>query len=164
MEISLIHRVVNGYQKFADIFYQIIQFACKLLFIGMVFSVSYAVFGRFILSNTPKWSEEIGILCMVWICFLTAALAIRDGIHIRMTIIEFLLPKKVCQVLHFLSYIILLALSIIWTIYGGQVIGLTLVAKMPSTQLPMAVLYGSVGVSGAIGIFMALSRLLKGDW
>lgn len=164
MNKKLCGKLVNRYQSFSDIIYKIILIACKVLFIGMVFSVTYAVVGRFILRSTPKWCEETGILCMVWICFLSATMAIRDGAHIRMTILEYVFPKKVSQYLHFQSYVVLLILSVIWTIYGKQVIELTLVPKMPSTQLPMAVLFGSVFVSGVLGIIMSLSRLLKGGW
>jgi TRAP-type C4-dicarboxylate transport system permease small subunit len=130
----------------------------------MVLSVSIAVFGRFVLQKTPRWTEELGILCLVWLCFLTSAMAIKDGIHIRMTLLDYVLPKRICKVLHCLSYIALLALSIVCMVVGIQAIELTLLTKLPATHLSSAFLYGSVGVAACLSIFMAISRLLKGEW
>ena len=164
MESGVLRRAANAYLKFADVVYKCVLFLSKVITIAMVASVSYAVVGRFLLPRTPRWCEEVGILCMVWICFLMASLAIRDGIHIRMTILEYVLPKKVSQALHFLSYVVLLALSAVWIVAGWEVVEMTRIPKMPSTQFPMAVLYGSVLASGVLGVIMSLARLLRGGW
>ncbi len=147
--------------KITNTIYYGIEIICKLLFIVMVFSISYAVFGRFVLKSAPRWCEELGILCMVWICFLSSTLAIKDGTHIRMTLLEVFLPKSICHKLHLFSYIGILAISIIWMIYGYQVVLLSLVPRMPSTQLSMAWLYSTVMVTGFCGIIMSISKLLE---
>ncbi len=164
MESSPVRQLVDMYQKFTDCIYALIRMVSKTLCIVMVISVSYAVVGRFILRSTPRWCEEVGILCMVWLCFLTATMSIRDGIHIRMNILEYIVPASVTKFLHFLSYVVLLVLSAVWIVAGWEVVELTLIPKMPSTQFPMAVLYSSVFVSGILGVIMSLSRLLRGGW
>jgi TRAP-type C4-dicarboxylate transport system permease small subunit len=156
--------IIQGYQKFADGVYILIQWLCKIIIIIMVASVTIAVVGRYVFRFTPKWCEETGILCMVWVCFLSATLAIKDGIHIRMTIFEYFIPQKATKALHCFAYIFLLALHIAWIIAGWQLIEITIVPRMPSTQLPQATLYGSVFVMGIFGVIMSLSRLFKGEW
>ena len=155
---------IAAYQKFADVVYLCIRGLCKIICAVMVLSVFYAVLGRFILPTTPRWCEEVGILCMVWICFLASTLAIRDGIHVRMDILNYVLPKAVSKALHALSYVALLVLCLVWIFAGWEVIDMTLIPKMPSTQLPQAILYGSVFASGILGAIMSLSRLLRGGW
>ena len=156
--------ILDYYQMFADMVYKLSLILNKILFIIMIFSISYAVIGRLVLHTSPRWCEETGILCMVWMCFLTAAMAIRDGIHIRMTLLEYFLPPKIKKALHIFAYIFLLVLNIIWIFAGWQVVQLTLIPKMPATQFPMAVLFSSVFVSAFLGIIMTVSRLIKGGW
>jgi TRAP-type C4-dicarboxylate transport system permease small subunit len=91
-------------------------------------------------------------------------MAIRDGIHIRMTLLEYILPYKIQKLLHFFAYVVLLALHLAWVFAGWQVVQLTLIPKMPATQFSMAVLFSSVFVSAALGIIMTVSRLIKGEW
>ena len=54
---------------------------CVLLFSVMVFSVSYGVIGRYIpFIRNPRWTQELAILCMVWLCFVSAGDAIKNGL------------------------------------------------------------------------------------
>lgn len=156
--------LIAAYQKFTDVVYAGIKIFSKALCGVMVLSVFYAVIGRFVLKATPRWCEEIGILCMVWICFLSSTLAIRDGIHVRMDIINFVIPKPAAKFLHALSYVLLLILCSVWIYAGADVVEMTLIPRMPSTQFPQAVLYSSVFASGVLGVIMCVSRLLKGGW
>ncbi len=155
---------IAAYQKFAGAVYVFIRILCKIICGVMVASVFYAVVGRFVLSSTPRWCEEVGILCMVWICFLSSTMAIRDGIHVRMDILDVVLPKWLSKTLHCLAYVLLLILCAIWMYAGWEVVEMTMRARMPSTRLPQAVLYGSVFASGVFGAIMTVSRLLRGDW
>lgn len=159
-----IKKICGIYNIFADRLYTVVETAGKLLFIIMVGAVSAAVFGRFVLRATPQWSEETGIICMVWLCFLSAALAVRDGSHIRMTVISYIFSAKACKVFHFASYVLIFILNVIWMVYGGEIIELTVKTRMPSTGFPMAVLFGSVGISGGIGALLSLARLTRGNW
>ena len=156
--------IKKGYLAVSDRIYIVVRSLCKLLLLIMTLSVSYAFVGRFIIKKTPSWCEELGILCMVWVGLLSSALAIRDGIHIRMTVINYIFSDKVCKTMHFCSYVVLLILNIVWVKYGVQVISLTFRTKMTALQLPQSVLYGSVAVVGVIGIVMTLARMVKGEW
>ena len=50
---------------------------CVGIFGIMVFSVSYGVLGRYLpFVKNPRWTQELAILCMVWLCFLGAGYAV----------------------------------------------------------------------------------------
>lgn len=138
---------------------------CIALFAVMVFSVAYGVIGRYIpFIRNPRWTQELAILCMVWICFVSSGYAIKNGFHVRMTIFVGLFPKKVEQTFHMLSYVLLLAVNLFWIIYGSQLMGLTHAARMAATGWPMSLTYLSVVAGGVYGAAMALYRLIKGGW
>ena len=138
---------------------------CVLVFAVMVFAVSYGVIGRYLpFVRNPRWTQELGILCMVWLCFLSAGFAIKEGLHVRMSIINYLVPKKLASFFHGCAYVLLLVINGVWVVYGIQLMQLTKMAKMSATRWPMSIIYLSVVICGIYGAAMSVYRLMKGGF
>lgn len=138
---------------------------CIAVFAIMVFSVSYGVIGRYLpFVRNPRWTQELGILCMVWLCFIGTGYAIKEGLHVRMNIINYLVPKRVASFFHGCAYGLLLVMNVAWVVYGIQLMQLTKMAKMSATRWPMGIIYLSVVIGGIYGAVMSLYRLLKGGF
>lgn len=138
---------------------------CVVIFAVMVFSVSYGVVGRYIpFIRNPRWTQELAILCMVWLCFLGAGYAIKEKLHVRMTVINFLVPKKIAVFLHRCAYLMLVLVNLMWIFYGFRLLELTKTAKMSATGWPMGITYFSVVIGGIYGAAMAVYRILKGGF
>ena len=104
----------------ADLISGIMIFVCIAFFTVMVFSVAYGVIGRYVpFIRNPRWTQELAILCMVWLCFVSSGYAIKNGLHVRMTILVNLFPAKVRAVITRLTYVLLLAVNVffcgLWT-------------------------------------------------
>ena len=152
-------------ERAADLISKGMMLLCMAVFTVMVFSVSYGVVGRYVsFIRNPRWTQELAILCMVWLCFLGAGYAIKEGLHVRMTIINFVVPKKVGQVLHMLAYVLLLIVNLFWIVYGIQLVAMTGTARMAATGWPLSLNYLSVVIGGFYGACMSLYRILKGGW
>lgn len=150
-------------ERAADLISRGMMLLCIAVFAVMVFSVSYGVVGRYIsFIHNPRWTQELAILCMVWLCFLGAGYAIKEGLHVRMTIINFLVPEKAGKVLHMLAYVLLLAVNVFWVVYGMQLVIATGTARMAATGWPLSLTYLSVVIGGFYGAAMSVYRLLKG--
>lgn len=149
--------------KIVDVISRIMMFVCVVFFAIMVFSVSYGVIGRYIpFIRNPRWTQELAILCMVWICFVSAGYAIKNGLHVRMTIITNLLPLHVRSIFDRGAYILLLAVNVFFVFYGMQLVKLTQRARMAATGWPMSLTYLSVVLGGIYGACMSLYRVIKG--
>ena len=55
--------------------------------------VSYQVFGRYVLNNTPTWAESLALLLVLYVTMLGCAVGVRDAGHIGMELIGPLLPQ-----------------------------------------------------------------------
>ncbi len=111
-------------EKFYSRFYNLIMFLCKIFLVADVVITSYAVLGRYIgkyipFMKDPAWSEEIVLTCMIYMAFLSAALAIRKQTHIRMTSFDEYLPVKVVQVLQLIGDFLVLGFALIMLYEGG---------------------------------------------
>ncbi len=164
-QIEVNKKVKSGLDKIAAGISNGMLILCVVVFAVMVFSVSYGVVGRYLpFVRNPRWTQELGILCMVWLCFLSSGYAIKEGLHVRMSIINYLVPKKLASVLHRGAYVLLLAINIIWVVYGIQLMQLTKMAKMSATRWPMSIIYLSVVIGGIYGAAMSVYRILKGGF
>lgn len=149
--------------KAANILSAVMLGVCIAIFCVMVFSVSYGVIGRYIpFIRNPRWTQELAILCMVWICFVSSGYAIKNGWHVRMTVIERLLPENLQRIMQIFAYVLLFVVNIFFIVYGKQLVVMTSRARMSATGWPLSITYLSVIVGGVYGAAMAFYRILKG--
>ena len=150
--------------RILDGIYAVLDVSCKLLLLAMVVIISYTVFGRFVINRTPTWGEELSIFCMVWLAVVGSSLAVRNGIHIRMTVIEYLIPKSFIPWFHKAAYLLILLVGIALLIAGltlydldrGSIIGaLGISRKWLALALP---------VGGLAHVLMVIARFRRGDW
>lgn len=140
-------------------FYQIIQWVCMFCLAGQVLIISYAVIGRFVLNHSPAWAEEISRVLMVWMSLLSAALAVKDGSHVRMTIFDKLFGKtglKIREII-FVAINIIFCGVLFWK--GIELVRQTHGTKLPGSGLPTSLLYGSVCVGGVCMTIMLIYEL-----
>ncbi len=153
----------TGFDIFADRFSRLMVGLCVCIFAVMVFSVSYGVVGRYLpFVRAPRWTQELAILCMVWLCFVGAGAAVKDGRHVRMTIIESIVPKSWIHPLRLFAYVVLVIVNLFWVVYGIQTTILSHASKMSATGWPLSVTYLSLVIGGLYGAVMAVYRIRKG--
>lgn len=151
---------MEGVTKFFDIVYNFFMLLCKIFFIGMVVVISYVVFGRYILSKTPSWGEELALLCMVYMSMISAALAIRNDTHIRMTLIDFILPKKVVEFAKCFAQVGIFIFSWFMIIYGWNFAILMGKSQMTGLRIKSMYLYMAIPIAGVALCLMEMERLI----
>ena len=150
-------------EKCFDKLYAVVMVLCKLFLIADVCITSYAVAGRYVgkwipFIKDPAWSEEIVLTCMVYMAFLSAALAIRRGTHIRMTSLDGYLPGKLIWVLDLVAYILVLAFSIV-LIYEGFNFSFMIGQRATYTSIPWLSKFWQFFPVPLAGIAMVLFQL-----
>lgn len=99
--------------------YHIVLVLCKVLLIADILITTMAVIGRYVsFIPDPSWSEEVVLTCMAYMAVLSAALAIRNKTHIRMTAFDRYLPRVVLLALDLISGLAILWLAIIMITEG----------------------------------------------
>lgn len=60
----------------------------------LVFSFGWLVFGRYVLNATPTWVEQVALLLVVAIAFLSTATNARAGVNLSVDIVPLMLPWR----------------------------------------------------------------------
>lgn len=148
--------------------YDVIMVLCKLLLIADVLITSYAVLGRYVgkyipFITDPAWSEEIVLTCMIYMSFLSAALAIRKQTHIRMTSLDPYLPVKLCQVLDLVADLLITGFAIVMVVMGFRY-SVTIGSRASYVSLPWLSrfwLYAPVPLAGIAILLFELEVITK---
>ncbi len=110
---------IDKFKPFYDVIYKIVLFICKILLIADILITSMSVVGRYVsFIPDPAWTEEIVLTLMAYMAMLSAALSIRSGTHIRMTAFDRYFPKKVIEILDFISSVFVMGLGFVMLIVG----------------------------------------------
>ena len=142
--------------RIIDILHGLINNLCRFFLVVMVGSVSYVVFGRFVLNSTPGWGEELGLFCMIWFSLLSVSMAFIDKSHLKMSIMEMMLKGRRLKVIDLIIYLVIVGFSIFMLIYGAKVTILTWPTVMPGMHVSRGLLYMSVPVSGFFNTLILL--------
>ncbi|MCB1758407.1 MAG: TRAP transporter small permease [Gammaproteobacteria bacterium] len=123
--------------------------------------IAWQVFGRFVLNDTPTWTESYSILLMGWFIFLGAAVGIREGYHLSFDVFLHLVPHKVKMVLHTFSDLIIIAFGSGMIVYGYQLAARTWQSTLPNIGLPGGVAFLAIICGGALMVLFSLERIAR---
>ena len=153
-------QVCGKIRPFYSAVYKVVMLLCKLMLIADILVTSWVVLQRFVPSIPPaNWGEEVILTLMVYMAVLSASLAIRRNAHIRMTLFDNKLPKKMIPFLDLFSDILVLILAFIMAFEG-----LKLANHIPGffialTWLPKFWQYFPISLAGFAMIFFEIERI-----
>lgn len=131
----------------------------KTVVLGVVIIISAQVVARKFLKNSIVWSEEVALLLMVWVAFITIAIGVAKNIHIRIELIYKHFPKKVKTLFTWFEYIVTLFVGLMLLVYGIKLVQVTLYSTLPTTKWPSFLLYLMIPVGGFFIIYCTLLHM-----
>lgn len=149
--IKRFYKIVNKLVEAASVFF----LAC------MVVVISIVVIGRYVFNYAPRWGEEIGLFCMVWFALLSATLAIFGDNHIKVTVIQHILPKKAVIALDLLVNLLLLGIMGFLFVKGVGLVAFTKNSLMGGSGISFMYLYAAVPVSAIFMLIATISNIKR---
>lgn len=127
----------------------------------MTLIIIYQIFTRNFLDFTPRWSEEVALLLLIWVAFIGIAIGFRDNLHIGVGLFVGLMPKSVQKKIDVLTKCLVVAMSMVFIYYGFKFTILMHGSLMAGTGLPQSVLYGAIPVSGILTLIYGIELFFK---
>lgn len=122
--------------------------------------VAWQVYSRYVLDDSPSWTEATSILIMAWFIFLGAAVGVRENFHMGFDVLLYVLPASGKVWLRSISDVATFAFGIGMVVYGWQLIVKTWPAPIPVLQLPGGFAYMPVTAGGALIALFTAERLV----
>jgi len=74
----------------------------------LIAAVSWQVFGRYVLNNTPTWAESLSLLLVLYVTMFGVAVGVRDSGHIGLESLLVLAPDWLRTKMEFLIHALIL--------------------------------------------------------
>lgn len=100
---------------FFDRTHQYGEIATAVCFIVLCLAVSIQVISRYFFNHAFGWGEEFPIFMFLWVSFLAAAVAYRDGSHLSVDFVVEKLPTKIKKIINYVN--LLLSLAFVFIIF-----------------------------------------------
>jgi len=140
---------------------KIIERFLVLILVGMVLNVIWQVFTRFFTSSPSAFTNELARYLMIWLGILGAAYISGKQEHVA---IDFFVKKFNNSLRRFIDRFVLfsiLSFAFFVMIIGGinlVYITLKLEQYSPSLQIPLALVYSIIPISGLLIIFYKVTQ------
>lgn len=133
-----------------------------LLFGAIICVVAAGVFWRYFLGSPLVWTVELSRILFTWMIFVGAALAVKEGTHIRVSLLVDRLPPRVNRCLAVGGSILVVAFLALMVFYGLQYVRIEAASRTPALGLPQAyVWYSALPAALAVGCWFALRKAIE---
>ena len=148
-------------EKLSDVLNRASEIALTVVLAAMAIAVFLQVLFRYALHLPLFWTEEFARYCLVWASLLGAAVALKRGEHIAVTIVLDNLPEGLARILILVARVsvVLILLVIIWG--GIKLVIVTSVQVSPALRIPMAVPYSALPLGSALMLVHVITSILR---
>src|SRR6185503_1739050 len=130
--------------------WRLLEVTAGLLIGAITVLVTVQVFARYVLNDTPPWSEELCRYLFVWASFLGACVAMRRAAHLGVDSLVVRLPPSVGAVLHHAvgGLVAVFAAILVWQ--GAMLVPAMATQRSPSMGISLQYVFVAVPIAAAI--------------
>lgn len=118
------------------------------------------VVSRYIFNHSIIWAEEVSQYLMIWVAFLGAGLALRQGRHVAIEILQDRLPSTARRMTRHLVALLLIVFMGVLIVLGFQFARFAWDQETPVLNIPLGIPYMAVPI-GALLLLIHLFFLYR---
>ncbi|NTA81981.1 TRAP transporter small permease [Agrobacterium tumefaciens] len=104
--------------------------------VAMTLIVGWQVFARYILNDSPSWSEPLSLHLMSWFIMLGAAVGVRESVHLGLDILRYMMPPRIQAAMDLTSLALIFFFGVGMCWYGTVLSAGTWTATIPVLGWP----------------------------
>ncbi|MGO4262862.1 TRAP transporter small permease [Lysobacter sp. TAB13] len=130
-----------------------------LALVGMVAVQALQVFARYVLNDSPGWTEPVALILLNTAMSFGAAAGVHHGAHFGFFVLVHCAPPLLRRAMLALSnsVIALIGAALAW--WGGELLLDGIDIPMAGAPLPQSAVYAPMAMGGALMALFALKRL-----
>jgi TRAP-type C4-dicarboxylate transport system permease small subunit len=135
-----------------------------LALVAMALVQAWQVFARYVLNDSPGWTEPLALLLMSFGVMFGAAVAVRRESHFAFQTLRDAMPGPQQWLMKSISRLIAAAGGAGLMVLGGTLMIDDWPVVMAGAPLPAGLKFAGLCFGGALILLFALERLLTGDY
>lgn len=134
--------------------------------VGIVATVGYQVFGRYVMNDTPTWAESTALVLILYVTMLGAAVGVRDAGHIGLESLLILAPDSLRLKLEVVIHLLVGGFGAVMAWNGAILAESVMGYKIPTLGLPEGVNHLPSVIAGILIVLFSLEHiaaLIRGE-
>ena len=127
--------------------------------LGIVATVGYQVFGRYVMNDTPTWAESTALVLILYVTMLGAAVGVRDAGHIGLESLLILVPDSLRLKLEIVIHLLVGGFGAIMAWNGAILAESVMGYKIPTLGLPEGVNHLPSVIAGILIVLFSLEHI-----
>lgn len=139
-----------------------LEVALVVMMSSLVLVVLWGVFGRFLLSSAPRWTEEVATYLLAWLSLLGAVVAYARNEHLGVDLLVGRWDTANQRLCALIVQCLVILFCIFVLIYGGTILVVETLRSgqvTPALGIRMGWVYLVVPVSGVLFVTVAAERI-----
>ncbi|HST92914.1 MAG TPA: TRAP transporter small permease [Brevundimonas sp.] len=132
--------------------------------VAMALVQAWQVFARYVLNDSPGWTEPLALLLMSFAVMFGASVAVRRETHFAFQTFRDAAPGRGQWVMKSVSRLIAAASGAGLMVLGGMLMVDDWPVSMAGAPLPSGLKFAALCVGGALILLFAVERLITGDY
>jgi TRAP-type C4-dicarboxylate transport system permease small subunit len=128
--------------------------------LGMAATEAWQVFARYVLNDSPGWTEPVALFLLNTAMSLGAAAGVRSWSHFGFFILVDNVPAVLRRTLQAFACVLVAAVGAALAVWGAQLLLDGIAIPAAGTLLPESAVFLPMAVSGALMFVFAVERLL----
>lgn len=142
------------------------MYVAVLGLVGIVATVGYQVFGRYVMNDTPTWAESTALVLILYVTMLGAAVGVRDAGHIGLESLLILAPDSLRLKLEVVIHLLVGGFGAVMAWNGAILAESVMGYKIPTLGLPEGVNHLPSVIAGILIALFSLEHiaaLIRGE-
>lgn len=148
-------------KNFFDYVYRIGELLAAFFFILLCVSVSAQVLARYVFNHNFGWAEEFPTFIFLWVSFVSAAVAYRDGNHLSVDFIANKFPRKIQPVIDYINLILCLVFVSVISCYEFEMAWSIRTSTFVVMKISKTFCYIGIPFSGVLFAVFIVERILQ---
>jgi TRAP-type C4-dicarboxylate transport system permease small subunit len=122
---------------------------------------AWQVFGRYVLNDSPGWTEPVSVFFMALTVMMAAAIGVREGTHFAFPNVREAMPATLQKATTIFIHALTLGVAIALSVWGAGLATSAWDIAMAGAPLPAGLRYIPVAVGSAVMAIFATERLFS---
>jgi TRAP-type C4-dicarboxylate transport system permease small subunit len=127
----------------------------------LIACVTWQVFGRYVMNNTPTWAETLSLVLVLYVTMFGVAVGVRDAGHIGLESLLVLAPDKVRIKMEYLIHALVLVFGMVMFWQCLELAQSVWAYALPTLPISEGWRYVPACIAGVLIVMFSLEHILK---
>jgi TRAP-type transport system small permease protein len=127
----------------------------------LIACVTWQVFGRYVMNNTPTWAETLSLVLVLYVTMFGVAVGVRDAGHIGLESLLVLAPDRVRIKMEYLIHALVLVFGIVMFWQCLELAKSVWAYALPTLPISEGWRYVPACIAGVLIVMFSLEHILN---